>query len=128
MGPITPDHLYVKIRPKESSHTRQFQELHASHLADQFYAIQALFLTYNRLIGPLVLCIIFTGTTGTIDVMAGFMKRTAANLAAIYSYYKVLIVVKYGLFFTLLDYGYRSNNLVTTARGFCPNIMLIICD
>ena len=62
MGPVTHDRLYVKIRPKESSRARHFQELHASHLAEQFYAIQSLFLTYNRLIGSLLLCIIFTDT------------------------------------------------------------------
>ena len=128
-GPITHhDHLYIKLRPKESSHTRQLQELHARHLADQFYAIQTLFLTYNRLLGPLVLVMIFTGTMGTIDVMAGFLEPANATITTIYSYYKVLLVVKYVLFFTLLDYGYRSSNLVTISCGFCPNVIMIRCD
>lgn len=111
VGPILDGRLYVKPRPKERVHG-PIQYVHIRPIVDQFYAVQSLFLAYNRLVGPLILLMIFISTMGTIDVMTEFLKPKDEALSVIYSWLMVLEIVEYGVYFTLLDYGYRSSNLV----------------
>ena len=88
------------------------QQAQAVYLLQRFRAVQYLFLTYNKLMGPLVLVAVITSTVGAIDSTKGLLTPNDNALHVSRWWAHFLYFASHCISLTVLDSGHRARNLV----------------
>lgn len=104
--------LNIQVQPAMQSYSIFNQQAQAVYLLQRFRAVQYLFLTYNKLMGPLVLVAVITSTVGAIDSTKGLLTPNDNALHVSRWWAHFLYFASHCISLTVLDSGHRARNLV----------------
>ena len=88
----------------------------ARGLLEQFFKLKSLFLTYNKLIGPLTLVMVFMTTVSTIHGISDVLQSKDGRTSKRGDWEKWAYLARYALFLSILDRGHRAKALVSAKR------------